>query len=233
MATVTSLAAMSSSDTDTTSYSGNAGTPTTGDALICFVWAVGTLSAGSMTGTWTWEKLTSFSVGGTSTIYVFMAYATAGTSTTPTFSCTDDAATACFIQCFNISGTGGGGSVYVRQFKSATGSGTNPAVTMDAAILTGNPVLGCAANFLNNSAQFTAPTSWTEGGEASTATTTATLETAYRNSGETGTTITWTNANALPWGAVVVELYNTGTGPTTVTPMMAYGDGYFGEVYLR
>lgn len=236
MATITALSAISADDTNTTTYAGTAGTPNTSDALVCFVFIKGTVSSTpTMTGGgWSWSLLTQQSIGsGTGNLYVFIAFTTGTTSTSPTVAFSG-AGTAAIIHCYRVASTGGTGSVYVRQFKSSAAISTTISVTMDAAILTGNPVLGAAGHFTNNATLITPPTSWTEGGEIATATDTLAMETATRTSGETGTTITWGFTGTVqPQGAVVVELYNTGTGPTTVTPMIAYGDGYFGEVYLR
>ena len=209
----TQLAAINNNNANTNSYAGNAGTPTSGDLLLCFVSATGTVAAGTMTGTWTWRKLTSFTFnGGADTIYVFWAAATAATITQPTFDCTGDNATGCIIYCVRVTGLDSQAQPYIRQFKTATGTTTNPAVTMDTAILTGNGCIGFAANGTNSATQWTAPGSWTEGGEVGTSLPAGSGEGAWRASGETGTTITWTNANTTAWGIIVIELYVAGAG---------------------
>src|SRR5678816_3627915 len=101
----TQLAAISTSTSNTNSYAGTAGTPVSVDLLLCFVHATATVAAGTMTGTWTWQKLTSFTLNsGADTMYVFWAIATAATSTTPTFDCTGDNATSCSIYCLRVAG---------------------------------------------------------------------------------------------------------------------------------
>ena len=204
--TFTQLAAASASTSNTSSYAGTAGTPAAGDLLLCFVIASDTVAAGTMTGGgWTWNKLTSFTKnGGLDTLYVFWAFATAATSTTPTFDCTGDNATGCIIYCLRVTGSGG---TSIRQMNTNTGSTANPSVTMPYAILTGNGVVGFVVNGTNSAVQFTAPTSWTENAETSYNTPPNGGEVASRASGETNTTITWTNANTTAWGAIVIELW--------------------------
>ena len=136
----TSSSALSSS-TDTTSYAGSAATPAAGDLLLCFVVASDTVDAGAVTGTWTWRLLKSFTVGA-DTHYVFYAYADTATSTTPTFACSGDAATGCLINMVRVTGNYGQQVPAIRQFKTATGSGANPSVTLDYAPLSENGCIG-------------------------------------------------------------------------------------------
>ena len=222
----TQLATMSASTSQATSYAGTAGTPAAGDLLIAFVLASDTTAAGTMTGSWTWTKLLSFTKnGGLDTFYVFWAIATAATSTTPTFDCTGDQATGCLIYCLRVTGDNPKIRPFIRQFKTNTGSSTNPSVTMNTAILTGNGVCGMVGNGTNSSTQFTAPTSWTENAENTYATPSNALEVASRASGETGSTITWTNSNTTAWGAVVLEIAVDGSvpsNPVDTTPLKRY-----------
>ncbi len=210
--TVTALAASSTSTSNATSYAGTAGTPAAGDLLIAVVVASDTTAAGTMTGTFVWSKLTSFTKnGGLDTIYVFWAYAATATSVTPTFACTADAATGCLISVYRLTALDNQTAPYIRQMKSAIASTANPSVTMDAAVLVGNGVIGFGGNGTNSSTQWTAPTRWTELHENTFATPSNSIETAYRASGETATTITWTNANVTAWGVMVIEFYVGGT----------------------
>lgn len=226
----TALAAATASTSNTNSYAGNAGTPSSGDLLICFVSAQTTVAAGAMTGQWTWNLLTSFTKNsGADTIYVFWARTTGTTSTTPTFDCTGDNATGCIISCIRVTGQEGGGAPYLRQMKTATGSTANPAVAMDTAILTGNGCLGFCANGTNSAVQFTAPSTgggWTEVHEVSHTNSPHGATTVSKVSGETGSTITWTNSNTTAWGAIILEFYVSGTGPIMLDDPGA--SGFFG-----
>lgn len=207
--TITSLAGMSTSTSNTNSYAGTAGTPAAGDLLICCVLASDTTATGSMTGSWTWTKLTSFTKNaGVDTIYIFYAYADAATSTTPTFDCTGDNATGAMIHCWRVTGAEGRTQPSVRQLKTATGTSANPAVTLDRAVLTGNGIISFAANGTNSSTQWTNPSGWTTDIENTYNTPPNGLGSSKRDSGETGTTITWTNANTTAWGVIVLELWN-------------------------
>lgn len=223
----TALSNATASTSQASSYAGTAGTPASGDLLIAVVQVsdslptqLGGAATFAMTGTWTWTLLYTFQYNTTDAIAIFYARATAATSTTPTFTCTGDAATGCIIDCWRVTGQEGAGAPYFRQIKTNTGTSANPSVTMDAAILTGNGVLGFASNKTNSATQWTAPGSWTEAANHEVAynTPTTSLEIATRASGETGSTITWTNANTSAWIVGVIEFYVSGTGPTEPFP---------------
>jgi hypothetical protein len=220
------LAAASGSTTDGTTFTGTAGTPVSGDLLICFVDASGFTGTCTLTGAWTWTLLTSFTKNaGADTVFVFWARATAATSTTPSVSLSATA-TGCIIECIRVTGQEGI-QPYLRQLKTNAASTANPSVTMDRAILTGDGVLGAVFNGTNSAVQFTTPTNWTEVIEVAynTPANGATFNT--RASGETATTITWTCANTTAWVAVVMEFYVAGTGPTELDSMGM--SGMFGQ----
>lgn len=224
------------STSNTNSYAGNAGTPASGDLLICAVQVSDSTEAGgasfSLSGTWTWNLLTSFTYnGGADTLLIFWAVATAATSTTPTFSCTGDNGSGCIIDCWRITGAEGQTQPYLRQFKTSTGSVANPSITMDTAILTGNGVLAFASNKTNSAAQWTPPTNWTETAnhETSYNTPTTSMEAAFRTSGETGTTISWTNANTTQWGIILLEFYVATSGPIALDSNGSMS-GFFGGI---
>lgn len=211
----TSLAAASTSTSNTTSYAGTAGTPANGDLLICCALVSDTVAVATMTGAWTWNLLTSFTKnGGLDTFYIFWARATAATSTTPTVDVTGDAGTGAVLHCWRVTGQEGGGAPYIRQWKTATGTSANPAVTMDQAILTGNGCISFVGNGTNSAAQFTAPTGWAAAVANSFNTPTNGFASSSRASGETASTITWTNANTTAWGLIVMEFYVAGTCAT-------------------
>lgn len=225
----TQLGVIKSDTANGTSYAGTAGTPAAGDLLLAFVSGTGTVVAGggTMTGTWTWNQIfTRTWNSNVGTLSVFAAAATAATSTTPTFDCTGDAATGCFSYCVRATGAEGQAQPYIRQIASNEGTGANPALTFGKAVLTGNGVIGFGSNGSNTAAQWTAPASWTEGGEVVMSTPVSSAEGAWMVSGETGTTITWTNAQTAAWTVVAIELYVAGTGPEMVDDTGA--SGFFG-----
>lgn len=194
------------------SHTGTAGTPAAGDLLIACVEVTGNTAVGSMSGAWTWKFLTSFvKNSGADTVYIFYAAATAATSTTPVYTISGNS-TGSAMSVLKVTGIDSVVQPYVRQWKTAVASTANPAVTLDAAVLTGSGVIGIAMNTTNSAAQWTAPASWTEVHELAYTNPTTSLETCYRASGETGSTITWTNANVTAWGVFVMELWVAGAG---------------------
>ncbi len=210
--TFTQLATATSSTANTNTYAGNAGTPAANDLLIAMVMASATTATGTMTGTWTWTKYTSFTLNsGADTIYIFWAYASAATSTTPTFDCTGDNATSCSIYVYRVTGLESQKALSPVRFKTNTASTANPSVVMGSAIDSRNGCFGMCANGTNSSVQFTTPSGWAEDSEVGMGTApTGGVTYNSRASGETASTITWTNSNTTPWGAFVMELLPSG-----------------------
>lgn len=214
------------SSSNTNSYTGSGSVPVAGDLLICCVCASDTVAAGTMSGTWTWNKLTSFTFnGGVDTVYIFYAYAESATLTTPVFDCTGDNATGACIHGSKLTGAYGVKSPSLRQYKTATGNTANPSITLDYAPLSTNALLGVAVNKTNSATQWTAPTSWFERAEVSHAGPTTSFSVATRNSGETSSTLSWTNASTSNWGLIVLEIWadpmykSIGGGQASSSPM--------------
>lgn len=224
----TALAAASATTTNASSYNSNAGTPAAGDLLICFVLASGNTN-GSLSGTFTWTRLTSFTKNsGADTIYIFWAYAATATNTTITFTSSSGNCTGCIISCVRVTGGEGVRQPYLRQISPPTTSAVvNPVVTFNTAPLTGNGCLAFATNGVNSTTQWTAPTSWTEVSEVAYGTPNNSAQTCFRASGETSATLTWTNANTgSPSGLIALEFYNAGTGPNPDNNI----SGFFGNI---
>jgi hypothetical protein len=81
-----------------------------------------------------------------------------------------------------------------------------PAPAFPQAALTANLCIGAVFN-ATNPATMTIPASWAaEDNDVGYATPTAGLQTCHRNSGETGTTITWGSASASAFCDLIVEL---------------------------
>lgn len=218
-ATVTHAVATAST-TDATSYVSGAFTPAAGDLLVAFVVANATVAAGTMTDSQAlgFTKNTSaiYDDGGgvTATIYLFVSNATAAASSmTVTFDCTGDAATGTVIEVARVSSlTRTGSSAVLRSAVTSSGSNGNvPAATFAAAALTGNPTLGVVGN-LTNPATLTPPTSWTEQSDTGFATPTTGTEYVSRDSGFTGTVITWGSSSASNYGVVIVEMDTSAAG---------------------
>ena len=210
------------STTDGTSFASDAFTPAAGDVLVAFVTATGTVAAGSMTDSQNlgWDKITSaLKASSADTLYLFVSRGTtANSSMTVTFDCTGDSATGAVIQVASVSGMSRVGAVAVRQSQvvSNHASGT-PAPAFASSALTGNPTLGLIGN-ATNPATMTAPTNWSEANDTGFATPTTGAEYVFRNSGFTGTTITWGSSSASAYGAIIVELDTTSTPSAPAVP---------------
>jgi len=227
----TQLAAANANTTNqSTAYAGNAGTPVAGDILICYVLCSGNSTVGTLSGGgWTWTLLTSFTkTAGADIISIWYALASAATSTTPSY-LPSAAATGCIISCVRVTGQEGTNVPYIRQTATGTGTGANPTAVFGAAPLTGNGILAFATNATNSTAQWTAPTSFTEISEVAYNTPANSLETVQRATGQTAATLTWTNANTTAWVTYAIEFYVAGTGPTS--PQYDNGTGSFGGIY--
>lgn len=192
-------------NTDQTSYSMAAFTPTANAILAVFVSAAATLAAGTMTGgSLTWTRRTSVTFnGGIDTFYLFTAPTGASPgSTTPTFDCTGDNATGCIMDLIEL--TGLNNSSPVRQFKAGNGSSSGPTLTMDSALQTDKAYFsgfGCS----RNPAGGAAPASWTPTANTGHTSPTRGYSGAYRVGGETGTTVTFTAGASTNWGMIAVE----------------------------
>ncbi len=91
--------------------------------------------------------------------------------------------------------------------RQAFTAAATPTVPMDAgAVLTANAVVGAVYNQTVTAATLTPPASWTERADVGYATPNRGLEVASRDSGETGSTITWGSASSSSFAAVVAEL---------------------------
>ena len=237
MAAVTGVISTTST-ANASSYASGSFTPALGDLLVVFVQASATVAAGTLTSSrtgFTFSKVTS-ALNATDTIYCFVAnqLVTEAVSQTVTFDCTGDAATGAIIQIAAVSGISkfGNPAASVRQsaVSDNQASGGTPAATFGSSCLTGNPTLGVVGND-SNPAGLTAPTSWTERDDTGYGTPTSGAEYVSRDSGFTGTTITWGSTSATAFGVVIIEIDASTVSPppqALLQPMVAaYADrGY-------
>lgn len=209
------------SSTDATSYGSNAFTPAANDLLIVYVMASATLVAsapGAMTDSQGlgFTRVISANNSNPRSIYIFVANALAANSSmTVTFDCTGDTAGGAIIIPVRIAGMSRTGSSAILQSKVANNStGTTPEVIFDASAATGNVTFGGVAN-ATNPAGVNEPTNWTEdaGQDVGYTLPTSGAEFVYRNSGFTGTTITWGSTSASVWIAGIIEL-DTSAAPS-------------------
>lgn len=82
---------------------------------------------------------------------------------------------------------------------------TTPAPSFASSALTGNPTIGFVANN-SNPAGLTGPSGWTEAGDTGYTLPTTGAEIVFRNSGFTGTTITWGSTSATVFGSIILEI---------------------------
>ena len=223
MAAVT-LGVTSVDTNNTNSYATGAFTPAANDLLVAFVAAPATVATGTMTDSQSlgFTKVTS-ALGNSSadTGYLFVANALAAASSmTVTFDCTGDNATGAAINVFLVSGMTRVGTSAVLQTAKAEnqGAGGTPAATFGASCLTGNPTIGMVANAANPAA-LTFPTNWIERDDTGFANPTRGMETVSRDSGFTGTTITWGGTSATAFLVLIAEL-DTSVAQSVVPVLM-------------
>jgi len=200
-----------------TSYASGSFVPAAGDYLVVFVVASGTAAAApTLTdsqgiGFTLVDSQIHFTVN---RIYLFKANgAAAASSMTVTFACTADAATGAHIVVFAVSGS----LLDIVQSGKGTGaSSTTPAVVMPGAFNTANVGVGVCGNG-SNPAAVTQPGSWTEDDDLGFTSPATGAESCHRNSGETGSTITWGSTSASGWGAMVAEIAPSVSGPSPST----------------
>ncbi len=81
---------------------------------------------------------------------------------------------------------------------------STPAPALNQACLTGNMTVGCVG--AGSAGSITEPTSWLESNDKAVSTPTTRQETVIRNSGFTGTTVTWGASVSAPYASMILEL---------------------------
>jgi hypothetical protein len=214
MAAVTHRVATAAT-TNASSYASGSFTPAVGDLLVGMVVASGTKATSptftANAGAITFKPVAAAPLAASvDTMYLFVAeqLVSSAVSMTATFTCTQDAATGAVVMVASVSGMARTGLSAVRQLETAmnVAAGT-PALSFPAACLTGNPTIGLIGN-ATNPAGLTPPTSWTEpaGGDTGYNTPPTGAEYVYRDSGFTGTTVTWGSSSASAYGGIIIEL---------------------------
>lgn len=218
MATVTHR--VTTPDTGNTPNTSGAVVPAVGDLLVVFVTKEGSALASPMASADLTSSVapTGFTLirneghqSGTAHVGVFVADAKTvnTTSRTVTLANGADAGAGTNITVYSVSGMSRTGAAAVRQSagQSNQSAGT-PAPAFGVAALTGNAVLGCIYN-ATNPAGVTPPSGWTETAAADSGYTTGQvsgIESCFRNSGFTGTTVTWGSASASAFASIILEL---------------------------
>lgn len=152
-----------------------------------------------------------------------------GSTGTVTIASGSDAGAGTIISVYTVAGMTLTGSGAVRQSGGQTDqSAGTPAPAFGSAALTGNSCLGAIYN-ATNPAGMTSPSSWSAGGNSGYTTGQVSgLGTCHRNSGETGTTITWGSSSASAFASVIVEL-DTSSATTHTKTGLADTDNMIGS----
>jgi hypothetical protein len=157
----------------------------------------------------TYTLAAEFTVGGvTNKLQVYVRNNLIAAATSTIFTATQTGSTGGGMRVYAVTGMDRVGATAVRQKGGQTdgAAAATPAPVFEVgAVLSQNACLGGVFNS-TNPATLTQPTGWSEGSDAGYATPTTGLETVFRSSGETGTTITWGSTSATAFASVVVEL---------------------------
>lgn len=216
----TSTLLVSTADTGLTPNTTGGFTPTSGAAIVVFMTATTTTQATATCTSSVGAALTFTQFNATTwnttthSIYGFVSNQfVTDTTASQTITCdtASDQATGTNLFVYQITGvTVAGTSGVVHSAVGFNGSGVTPSVVFSGSALTGNPTLVAIANQTQPAPGITPPTSWTEpvspAGEIAYATPDGGGAVAHRDSGFTGTTITWGAASPSVWGAIGVEL---------------------------
>jgi hypothetical protein len=220
--------AIGTADTGNTPNTSGAFTPALNDLLVVFVVVSGSVGSSSAslscsTGmTFTpiqaensWVLFASSANG----VMCFVSDSLVSSAVSQTVTTSpSDAGTGSIIFVCRVSGMTKTGATAIRQVaiqENQAASGT-PAPVFSAAALTNNPTLGFIGN--NSSpAGMTPPTGWTEPattGDLGYGSPTTGGAYCFRDSGFTGTTITWGSTSASVFASIIIELDASGAGTT-------------------
>jgi hypothetical protein len=217
VATCTHRVSTASSTNNAATYASGAFTPGAGEVLVAMVTVSGhtnatpTLSS-SVAGQSFYLATTQLYATSANRIYIFVGrFFAAASSQTVTFNASPATITGCTIQVVGVAGMFRTGEDAVRQVAGqANQAAGTPAPAFGVAALTSNPTIGLVGNS-TNPATMTTPTNWTEANDTGYATPATGSEYVTRNSGFTGTTVTWGSASGSVFGSSIIELDTTDT----------------------
>lgn len=222
MATVRHLVTTPST-TNGTSYASGSFTPDANELLVALVSAVNTIRTDTtMTDSQslTFARVdTKFRAASLSIMVPFVANALAANSSmTVTFDCTGDAAGGTVITVLGVTGMTKDGLDAILQYAAQENQAAGtPAPAFSSSALTGNPTIGFVCN-ATDPAGLTEPSGWTERADSGHGSPTHGMEVVSRDSGFTGTTITWGSASASDFGSFILELDSSGGAAPTIPP---------------
>ena len=204
--------------------------PAAGDLLVVFVTVAAntndtpTMSDNNGSGTYT--RIVTLSSTVSSVVYktsMFVRNALMVNTTSTIITAATGSNTSGVIHAYAFSGMARVGSnAAVKQSATQADQAAGTPAPVLGTVLTGNATVGCIGN-ATNPAGMTAPTNWTEptGADTGFASDTIGLESVYRNSGFTGTTVTWGSSSASRFNSIIAELDssdpNAAVTPTAIT----------------
>jgi hypothetical protein len=203
------------STSNVSSYASASFTPAANDLLVVLVTATATVTnpgtcTSSIAGITFSPVVRSVWSTSANTVVSFVSNQfVPATSQTVTYDCTGDAATGAIVVVLRVAGlTRTGTSAIVQSAVQTNGAAAaTPAPAFSASANTNNPCIGFYGSGTSSTTKNSAPASWTEvydlTGYASPTTGTHVIS---RNSGFTGTTVTWGGASASVFGAQIIEL---------------------------
>jgi hypothetical protein len=200
---------------------GNKGTspvPNVGELIVAIAAASGmasgiTVSDGQPGGTYT--QIGTFALGNTSAdaLAVFVRNALIASSVSHAITAAEGTSTGGGICTIRVAGMRKTGSAAVRsvsavaQFvKAQNQAAGTPSLTLPAAPLPSNPIIGAILTASNSTANSAPPTNFTEQADVGYTTPTTGLEVVTRDSGHASATVAWTAATPSIFAALAIEL---------------------------
>lgn len=191
-------------------------TPAVNDLLVVIAGASGTNEANAATtavtdnnASGTYTKLVdsaSAGAGASPRLTAWVRTALIGSGVSTVITAAQGSSSGGGLAVLKITGMTRVGLAAIRRAGIAFGaSGAAPSVICITPFLTANACIGAVVNG-GNPATLTQPGSWTELGDLGYNTPPTGLEFASRDSGETGSTITWGSTSGSDWRAMVLEL---------------------------
>jgi hypothetical protein len=194
-------------------------TTAVGDLLICFVAYSGVTTLTSVTdnagdgGTWTQVQTALFgSSANIGAVYVRSKLMASAVSVTVTVNASTNTAGEIVLVAYSGMRYTGSAAVRSKGSQANQASGT-PAPALNQAALTANPVLTFYAAV--GTVGLTAPTSWTSRQSAGQTTPSTWAQVCTRDSGFTGTTVTWGSSSSVAFASIAIEL------DSSVPPLVA------------
>lgn len=193
-------------------------TPAVGDLIIVFcavttntnTTPTTTDSAASGTYTLADTAVYTSTLGDSRVLSAFVRNAFSTGTGALTITCNTGSNTSGALTAIGITGMPWAGAGALRQIGSNSSGSTAASVTASwdtaLAALTANMCLNAVSNSNVPGGVTTPPTSWTNRSDTGQSTPAVGIDTATRDSGETGSTITWGQASASKYAAIILEL---------------------------